>query len=84
MSIKILYLPKNFIPPQNRSLATPLIVANANRFLSANQTSLRDYFEQLSLARLIASVRSSVGVSLNQDRGEMIHTTEDYATGRVE
>jgi len=25
MSINILYLPKNFIPPQNRFLATPLI-----------------------------------------------------------
>jgi len=27
MSIKILYLPKNFIPPQNRFLATPLVTA---------------------------------------------------------
>jgi len=25
MSVKILYLPKNFIPPQNRFLATPLV-----------------------------------------------------------
>jgi len=40
MSINILYLPKNFIPPQNRFLATPLIVSRPSGLRSSSRLAV--------------------------------------------